>query len=272
MFELDFATIDLRSTTPLPLMDRVRRPYVETYGEDPPGGGWYKPDDWLRVSQVFARMDKGGDVLDVGSGAGQFVNCLAMSGEFRSITTIDPTRFNKYMELSDDIVRFDISIADMKFDDDSFDVVVCMEVLEHLPEDIFRRAIAELRRVCRGQLIITVPYREPLPLSKTHVRRFEDMDFARLFPHATFSLLLRPRMPWMAVEERPPSWIDCAAAAMDDDVRNAFAQERSELRAQIDALERHAAALAGRRSLRAANWVGRTGRRAVARIRDTRRR
>lgn len=272
MFELEFETTDLRSTTPLPLMGRVERAYVETYGEDPPGGGWFKPDDWLRVSRVFERMDKGGDVLDVGSGAGQFVNCLAMSGDFTSTTTIDPIRFHKYMELSDDISRFDISIADMKFDDDSFDVVVCMEVLEHLPEDIFRKAIAELRRVCRGQLIITVPYREPLPLSKTHVRRFDDSAFARLFPHATFNLLRRPRMPWMAIEERPPSWVDCAAAVAADDAVAALEQERSALREQIAALETHAAALANRRSIRAANWAGRAGRRAVARTRGARKR
>ena len=270
MFELELEKTDLRSTTPLPLMERVERAYVETYGEHPTGGGWYKPDDWLRVSRVFDHMDKGGDVLDVGSGAGQFVNCLALSGEFSTVTTIDPTRFKKYMELSDDISRFDISIADMKFADDSFDVVTCMEVLEHLPEEIFHAAIAELRRVCRGQLIITVPYREPLPLSKTHVRRFEDADFATLFPHATFNLLMRPRMPWMAVEERPHSWIDCAAAALGDDVTAAFARERDGLHERIADLERHAAALAGRRSIRAANWVGKAGRRAIAGVRNAR--
>jgi SAM-dependent methyltransferase len=268
MFELDMERTDLRATTPLPLMQRVERAYIEKYGENPSGGGWYKSDTWLRISRVFERLDKGGDVLDVGTGAGQFVNCLALSDEFRSVTTIDPTRFAKYIELSDKISRHDISIADMKFDDDAFDVVVCMEVLEHLPEEIFRTAIAELRRVCRGQLLITVPYREPLPLSKTHVRRFEDADFARLFPHASFNVLMRPRMPWMVIEERPQSWVDCAAAALADDVTGTFTEERAVLQQRVSALESQLATLGNRKSLRAANWMGKACRRTVTQARS----
>jgi SAM-dependent methyltransferase len=249
-------------------MQRVERAYVEKYGENPGGGGWYKPDTWLRISRVFERLDKGGDILDVGTGAGQFVNCLVLSEQFRSVTTIDPTRFGKYMTLSDSITRHDVSVAEMPFDDDSFDVVVCMEVLEHLPEDIFRTAIAELRRVCRGQLVITVPYREPLPLSKTHVRRFEDVDLARLFPHASFNVLVRPRMPWMVIEERPHSWVHCAAAGLADDVSAAFTDERAALQQRIAALEHEIAALGNRKALRAANWVGRARRRTVAHARS----
>ena len=109
----------------------------------------------------------------------------------------------KYIEITDGITRVDGNVAAIDFPDDSFDVVTCQEVLEHLPEEIFTRAIEELRRVCRGQLIITVPYREPEPIPKFHVRRFEDEDLARLFPHADFALLRRPRRPWILIEERP---------------------------------------------------------------------
>lgn len=247
--------IPVRSSEPLELMTRVEQAYVDRFGADPDDrGGWYEADGWKRVSRVFERLETGGDVLDVGTGAGQFANALALSGQFRSVTTIDPTRFSKYIELSDDLRRLDMSIAKMSFDDDAFDVVVCMEVLEHLPEEIFLPAISELRRVCRGQLVITVPYREPEPISKTHVRRFEDEDFARLFPSADFAILRRPRKPWMLVEEWPNRPVKRLAAVIDveEDAR------------RIAQLQRQVAALRGRKVLRAADWSGRRLRRAAA--------
>lgn len=255
--------IPVRDSEPLELMQRVEQAYVDHFGADPEDkGGWYEPDGWKRVSRVFDRLEPGGDILDVGTGAGQFANCLAFSKVFDSVTTIDPTRFNKYIELSDDITRLDMSIADMDFPTDSFDVVTCMEVLEHLPEEIFLPAIAELRRVCRGQLIITVPYREPEPISKTHVRRFEDPDFARLFPHADFAILRRPRRPWMMIEEWPNSPVKRTATvlASDNEHRADISGLRKELRSsreQIRILRKQVKALQGRKVLRAADWGGR---------------
>ena len=98
--------------------------------------------------------------------------------------------------------KLDGNIANLQFEDDSFDVVTCMEVLEHIPPEVFVAGLAELRRVCRGQLIMSVPFCEPEPLSKTHVRRFEAPDILEIFPNATYTLLDRPRMPWIIMEER----------------------------------------------------------------------
>jgi len=46
-------------------------------------------------------------------------------------------------------------IQKLSFEDKSFDIVLCQEVLEHLPNPI--KAIAELKRVSREKIIITVP-------------------------------------------------------------------------------------------------------------------
>lgn len=250
-----FPHIEVRGTAPLPLMSRVEGVYIDRFGAEPESrGGWYEPDAWRRVSRVYERLDKGGHVLDVGSGAGQFANCLAWSGEFASVTTIDTAHFSKYIELSDDIQRHNMSVGDMSFDDDSFDVVTCMEVLEHVPEEVLEPGIAELRRVCRGQLVITVPYREPEPLSATHVRRFEDDDLLRLFPDAEFAILNRPNKPWVMIQERfdgKPNEIP-----LDD------ATDAGLLRTRITALEAELAALRRRKVLRAANLAGRSVRRA----------
>lgn len=47
-------------------------------------------------------------------------------------------------------------IFELPYADAAFDVVLCMEVLEHLADPV--RALAELRRVCGGHLILTVPF------------------------------------------------------------------------------------------------------------------
>ena len=185
------------------LVASVRADYETKFGE-PPGkpAGWYRADDWHRVSYVADLLRPGGDSLDVGVGAGQFLNVLARSGKFRSVVGVDKTTYKKYLQLEPNMSTMKGDIANLKFEDNSFDVVTCMEVLEHIPSEVFLAGLAELRRVCRGQLIITVPFCEPEPISRFHVRRFEAADILELFPDATYTLLERPRMPWIMMEER----------------------------------------------------------------------
>lgn len=48
------------------------------------------------------------------------------------------------------------SILDLSFDDESFDLVLCLEVLEHLPDP--RAALAELGRVANKDIVVSVPH------------------------------------------------------------------------------------------------------------------
>lgn len=47
-------------------------------------------------------------------------------------------------------------ICEMPFEDNTFDLVICTEVLEHLPNP--EKALSELKRVSNGNLLITVPH------------------------------------------------------------------------------------------------------------------
>ena len=213
----------------------VRADYEAKFGNPPEEpGGWFHPDDWHRVSYVSQMLEPGGDLLDVGVGAGQFLNILARSGRFRSVNGIDKTFFKKYTEFEPNMTRARGNLAELDFEDDSFDTVTCMEVLEHVPAEVMIAGIGELRRVCRGQLIMSVPFCEPEPISKTHVRRFLADDIIELFPDASLTILDRPRMPWMIMEERFDGASPTSAGDVNPDGQERERVEIVELQSEVE--------------------------------------
>jgi len=90
-------------------------------------------------------------------------------GEGETLLRLDsfPRRGTTAIDLSEQAVRHVrervpwaeasvASVTDLPFDDASFDLVLCLEVLEHLPEP--EAALAELARVSRGDVIVSVPH------------------------------------------------------------------------------------------------------------------
>ena len=104
-----------------------------------------------------------------------------------------------------------MSVTALDFPDGHFTTVTCLEVLEHLPEDQLPAALAELRRVCRGTLLVSVPFREPAPLARFHRSRFDESRLLELFPQAERAILLKRdllKWPWaLCIEHRgmPPA-------------------------------------------------------------------
>lgn len=159
------------------------------------------PYDAQRVSLAMSRARGGRDCLEVGPGRCDLTTMLSRSKLYERIVAIDIVDRTKYMPKA---VEFRaMSVGSLEFEDDAFDTVFCMEVLEHLDDATFDAALSELRRVCRGQLLITVPFLEPMP-SKYHQQRFTENRVRDLFPNARKSILLKEpvmRVPWVMMEE-----------------------------------------------------------------------
>ena len=82
-----------------------------------------------------------------------------------------------------------------------------METLEHLDDQTFEKGLANLRRICKEQLIITVPYCEE-PLSKFHRQKFDIGKLKKIFPEAKITLLSKgtkqnstKKVYWCMIEE-----------------------------------------------------------------------
>lgn len=153
-------------------------------------------------------------ILDLGCGNGVFINQVTGRpgvGMDRSLAAL------RY-------VRVPCCQADagaLPFADYSFDAVVAMELIEHLPVPIYPVALAEMVRVARHYLLLTVPYRENLTLGhiacpscgcrfhpSSHVRRFDRPDLEQLFSPYSFSpvriegIVPRETLRWPGLRRR----------------------------------------------------------------------
>lgn len=129
----------------------------------------------LRSRALFAALDQHcrGEVLDVG-GLDFFTTIQARGLEFERWTTLEPDATRTF-EVDDP--RFELVAGDgcaMSFDDASFDTVVNLQVLEHVPEPL--AMVREIGRVLRpgGRAIFLIPQ-----TSTTHLAPHYFGNFSR---------------------------------------------------------------------------------------------
>lgn len=201
---MDYQIVDIRKIVLSPPLQETRAFYLEQYGAKT-GTGIYSSYDWQRIDYVFNLTRKGGAILDVGVGSGQLVNTLARSGHYEKVVGVDIKPNSRFIRMADTFDMLYMSVGQLALPDKSFDTVICMEVLEHIDRTTFLAGLQELRRVCRGQLIMSVPFEEPEPLPRYHKQRFTGADIHHHWPTATVRLLKlpKPKVHWVLMEEYP---------------------------------------------------------------------
>lgn len=136
-----------------------------------------------------------GEILEVGCGIGNFTNFLAKYGD---VSAIDINR--EYAEQTKRLVKGkakvgfgDIEKGQYFFNDRNFDVVVCLNVLEHIKDD--KRALNNLYNLLKkgGFLILLVPSHEFLfggiDKSLGHYRRYNKQQLTKMSSSIGFKII-----------------------------------------------------------------------------------
>lgn len=109
----------------------------------------------------FSGVVAGKDILDIGSSFGWFEK-MALENGCASVTGIEPKKEDFYRaEKEVPGARFTVGSAlAIPFPDQSFDMVVMFDVIEHIPKNTEPIAIKEIRRVLRpgGTFIVSTPF------------------------------------------------------------------------------------------------------------------
>jgi SAM-dependent methyltransferase len=119
-------------------------------------------------------LPEGAQVLDAGCGSGRTMDELVRYGEVHGFD-LNPLGAERAKGRGHADVRV-ARVEEIPYDDDSFDLVTCLDVIEHTPDD--ERSLRELLRVTRpgGWLVVTVPAYQFLwsshDVANEHFRRY----------------------------------------------------------------------------------------------------
>ncbi len=143
-----------------------------------------------RIHDLFNMINDGEFALDIGARDGYLSDRL--TNHFSKVTALDLDipRINNPR-----IACVQGNICNLPFNDKSFDLVLCTEVLEHIPKHLLTQACTEVSRVSRKHILIGVPYDQDIRLGRVtcytcgkknppwgHVNSFKTDSLTSLFP------------------------------------------------------------------------------------------
>jgi SAM-dependent methyltransferase len=136
------------------------------YEAKTPNGAIYGtigPNDWNRFKQTLRFVpDKIESVLDAGCDRGHWLNYLLENRSIARHLGIDISE-ERIAEARGRYPGLDLTVGYLELlpkDVGQFDLVTCMEVLEHIPE--WEKVLGTLLTLARRRVLITVPYREDI--------------------------------------------------------------------------------------------------------------
>lgn len=149
------------------------------------------PREQARIDSLMRLVPaSGARALDVGARDGYL--SVKLAERYGTVTALDLTMPRIEHPR---VVNVAGNAASMAFPDASFDLILCAEVLEHIPSPDLEHACAEISRVAASDVVIGVPYREDIRVGRTtcrgcgkhnppwgHVNSFDEQRLNGLFP------------------------------------------------------------------------------------------
>lgn len=146
-------------------------------------------DEQARIASLLNLLPPGGHALEIGARNGLITRLIA--NRYTDLVALDlecpAFSFQNVRCVAGDVRK-------LPWPDKHFEVVLCSEVLEHLPADDLQSACDELVRISRDHLLIGVPFEQDLRVARTrcqacgtinppygHVNRFTTARLMSLF-------------------------------------------------------------------------------------------
>lgn len=172
-------------------MDESVKYNPEIFDEDACWDEALSPHEVRRLETIINGIPKGvQSIIDVGCGDGKLTRMLRNAGYDVMAVDQSATALKRVSE-----PKRCISGDALPFEDESFDLAVCSEVLEHLPQPLLSNVVNELRRVAKYAVVVTVPFNEDLTYFKVtcaackhrfnpygHLHAFSATDLESLMP------------------------------------------------------------------------------------------
>jgi len=164
--------------------------------------GSFGDADNERITAVAAKVPADATtLLDAGCGNGLFLKHLRSLGtrSFKRLVGVD--RSAAALEHVD-TEKVRASLDALPFANREFDAVTCLEVLEHLPQEIYSGTLDEIARVAGRYVLVSVPHDENITMAFTecdncrfhfnpnyHLRSFDEPALRRLLDSRGFRCL-----------------------------------------------------------------------------------
>ncbi len=134
---------------------------------------WYRARK-LQLSRWFSGQKTNLRVLDLGSATGGNTQYISSMGH--DVTSVEYSEIGVRIQKNKGIPVVQADARDLPFPESTFDIVVCLDVIEHIAED--RLVASEICRVLKsgGKFLISVPEDPSLwsahDVAVNHVRRY----------------------------------------------------------------------------------------------------
>jgi SAM-dependent methyltransferase len=213
------------------IYEQVRR---ESFGEDIGQNSWLTADEYLRFFK-WLRLESSSNVLEVACGSGgpalfmaRTIGCRIVGIDNNENAIAMANKLAQEQEF-DSQVRFQLANASqpLSFEDETFDSIVCIDAVNHLPDRL--KVFAEWHRVLKpdGRILFTDPIVVTGLLSSEEIAARSSIGYflfvppgenERLLEEAGFELL---RSEDVTENEAKVSkrWLDARARRRDDLVK-----------------------------------------------------
>jgi 2-polyprenyl-3-methyl-5-hydroxy-6-metoxy-1,4-benzoquinol methylase len=163
------------------------------------GKDQFSPAENRRNQFVFelGAIHSGMKVLDIGSGRGWFSLYAAEQGADVTAVDLSEKNLQKIREINSRVNTVYADALNLPLEEGSFDLIVALEVLEHITDP--KNAVDNWKRLLKpnGRLLITVPYKETIRYTlcihcnqktpvNSHLHTFDRESLYKLLNHHGF--------------------------------------------------------------------------------------